>query len=102
MIHLFLPINKLFQLLRTNSMAHHQNHKKLELKPEPAKEAITDSIAEPVNETIKEKVIIKASVFLLQIALCALDKVLIPALTFIVTESPENEIKEMVHKLQDA
>jgi hypothetical protein len=42
-IHLFLLINKLFQLLRTNSMAHHQNHKKLELKPEPAKEAITDA-----------------------------------------------------------
>jgi hypothetical protein len=101
-IHLFLLINKLFQLLRTNSMAHHQKHKKLELKPEPAKEAITDSIAEPVNETIKEKVIIKASVFLLQIALFALDKVIIPALTFIVPESPENEIKEMVHKLQDA
>ncbi len=102
MIHLFLLINKLFQLLRTNSMAHHQNHKKLELKPEPAKEAIIDSLAEPVNETIKEKVIIKASVFLLQIALFALDKVIIPALTFIVPESPENEIKVMVHKLQDA
>ena len=102
MIHLFLPINKLFQLLRTNSMAHHQNHKKLELKPEPAKEVITDAIAEPVNETIKEKVIIKASVFLLQIALFALDKVIIPALTFIVPESPEDEIKVMVHKLQDA
>ena len=83
-------------------MAHHQNHKKLELKPEAAKEAIIDSLAEPVNETIKEKVIIKASVFLLQIALFALDKVIIPALTFIVPESPENEIKEMVHQLQDA
>jgi hypothetical protein len=101
-IHLFLLINKLFQLLRTNCMAHHQNHKKLELKPEPAKEVSTDSLAEPVNETIKEKVIIKASVFLLQIALFALDKVIIPALTFIVPESPENEIKVMVHKLQDA
>ena len=68
-------------------MAHHQKHKKLELKPEPAKKAITDFLSEPVNETIKEKVIIKASVFLLQIAQFALDKVIIPALTFIVPES---------------
>ena len=97
-----MPVHKLFQILRTNSMAHHQNHKKLELIPETAKEAITDTVAEPLNETIKKIVIIKASVFLLQIAQFALDRVIIPALTFIVPESPENEIKEMVHKLQDA
>lgn len=83
-------------------MAQHPKHKKLELIPEPAKEASTDAVAEPLNETIKKIVIIKASVFLLQIAQFALDKVIIPALTFIVPESPDNEIKEMVHQLQDA